>query len=1192
MATYAELQQRINELKSRTGKGSISPRETFGLMDELLAKTKGVDMTAQPLVVVKSYDTLALANADKNPVNPATNKPLAFGQLVSVTADGANNAVYRLAALAADGSPTWEKQAELGDMSGYAKKEEIPTDITKTGGSLKTAKDLETEIVQLAGNVDETKSNKLKRRPATANWYDKNRAVVGLLGTDGNVSGTSWRTSEFYEWGTETKMFAGPKTISGDFGSNNVYWCQYNADKQIVGERILSSFCDKHPDAVYFRISESSSSQMISPFPANQAPYTDYVDYVEFNENTKAKFDFESDKELELYADVNLIGIAEHRLNCFFLKSKSGMWYSKNVSLSCFVIAVQANTTYTRNKRNLFSDDYNSVGFLKDENRTSDILSYSDELTFTTPSDCRYIVVNGSWSHELQVTKGNSIGVFSKPHARVRTKNGLPIYPYIPTESGKNKFDKNTMTVNGFLVDFTNKTIVKNPSGSIAVIPVISGAKYARNTVLSNVNDQYKGVLELISYNFEDNSYRVAANAYNLMSFTVSANAKHIAVNIASGSTSIADALQVELGIESTDYEVFEKRATFEDIKFPPFITEELKDYITNLISKNNTSESDMKELKKMPSNYDVILDDANFRVYSPIRKITDKSPDIFPKVVALGGNVAVYAFNAYTIEIGENGIDGLYRLNNSSNPNRFELVNLPNRNTENGSSNFQSIHVLPYSRNSISGQINDYRVVIVTKGGQIYHNKPNRSVNGMDDPQAGDHLLFDESVVWDMPHRRLPSKTSNEFPYYFNPCISEPIYSPLLNTDVAYIDAYGNGGFGIQKTVSGIKYPRFYITHNGTELSPFRTMGGVVIRPGRMWLGTYNPSGDLANNKVTRTCVFDSTDGREFFVRYEFVNDVPTGNPIDTTLISQDYVANSLSLLDRDIDFPYSGNPSPAGLFKPKNKIVISSISHGSPAIITTSTPHNLPDLGWLAIQTSDGNSAPAGYEWMINDGAGVNSYGNGLFFGYKKLSETTLELREYISANNNNIQAHHIHSLNEVKDGVIIGTGEEYYTGKASEKTSTMFGRYPQSHFIHLSKKYIPTPLNSSEFGLMRPLGFIIENDDTCLHASDSDIAGKDVALPDGSLYRGATGLFRGRLADINDRSKFETILEAPEVCFFFQKIGDIYIFLGNAGFLALSTDLENWSTTHVRSTLFKYGGVDDLNRVCVDGLIIYRK
>ncbi len=148
MATYNELQQRIDELKSRTGQGSISPEDNFSIMSEILDKTKAVDMTAQPLVIVKSYDTLALANADKNPINPATNKPLVFGQLISVTADGDNNAVYRLASLAADGTPTWEKQSQLGDMSQYA----------KSGGSIKTLQELDNEKQDVLEDGDITTS--------------------------------------------------------------------------------------------------------------------------------------------------------------------------------------------------------------------------------------------------------------------------------------------------------------------------------------------------------------------------------------------------------------------------------------------------------------------------------------------------------------------------------------------------------------------------------------------------------------------------------------------------------------------------------------------------------------------------------------------------------------------------------------------------------------------------------------------------------------------------------------------------------------------------------------------------------------------------------------------------------------------------------------------------------------------------
>lgn len=78
----------------------------------------------------KSYDTLALANADKALIDSETKEKLKIGQLVSVVADPdiSNNAIYRLASISEDGTPIWEKQASLGDMSQYV----------KSGGSAKT----------------------------------------------------------------------------------------------------------------------------------------------------------------------------------------------------------------------------------------------------------------------------------------------------------------------------------------------------------------------------------------------------------------------------------------------------------------------------------------------------------------------------------------------------------------------------------------------------------------------------------------------------------------------------------------------------------------------------------------------------------------------------------------------------------------------------------------------------------------------------------------------------------------------------------------------------------------------------------------------------------------------------------------------------------------------------------------------
>lgn len=139
MATYNQLKERIGELKSRTGRSSISPDDTFGLVEELLDKLEGVDMNAASMSIRKTYSSVASMDADTNPVDAETGKALKAGQLVAVNneEDDTENAIYRYL------NPGWEKVDRLGDLTGYA----------KTGGSEKTVKDVEDEIVQLAGGV-------------------------------------------------------------------------------------------------------------------------------------------------------------------------------------------------------------------------------------------------------------------------------------------------------------------------------------------------------------------------------------------------------------------------------------------------------------------------------------------------------------------------------------------------------------------------------------------------------------------------------------------------------------------------------------------------------------------------------------------------------------------------------------------------------------------------------------------------------------------------------------------------------------------------------------------------------------------------------------------------------------------------------------------------------------------------------
>lgn len=127
---YTELINRIEELKSRKGRGSISADETFSLLMELAEKTKAVDINAGSLTIRHMYTSVAAMNADNNPVDQETNKPLKFGQLVCVCnsndiTQSDNGKIYRY------NKPGWEFLRQVGDMVQFAKKEDIDDKIVQ-----------------------------------------------------------------------------------------------------------------------------------------------------------------------------------------------------------------------------------------------------------------------------------------------------------------------------------------------------------------------------------------------------------------------------------------------------------------------------------------------------------------------------------------------------------------------------------------------------------------------------------------------------------------------------------------------------------------------------------------------------------------------------------------------------------------------------------------------------------------------------------------------------------------------------------------------------------------------------------------------------------------------------------------------------------------------------------------------------
>ncbi|HZK00865.1 MAG TPA: polysaccharide deacetylase family protein, partial [Tissierellaceae bacterium] len=99
------------------------------------------DLEVLAMTVRKTYQTEALALADKNPIDTITSLPLTVGQFVSIVDDGEKNGIYRIGSISGDGTMSLELQGKLGDLSDYANHgyESNP----------KTLKEVDDDLVQL-----------------------------------------------------------------------------------------------------------------------------------------------------------------------------------------------------------------------------------------------------------------------------------------------------------------------------------------------------------------------------------------------------------------------------------------------------------------------------------------------------------------------------------------------------------------------------------------------------------------------------------------------------------------------------------------------------------------------------------------------------------------------------------------------------------------------------------------------------------------------------------------------------------------------------------------------------------------------------------------------------------------------------------------------------------------------------------
>ena len=195
--------------------------------------------------VMKTYTTYALMDADKTAPKTESGDDFVYGQLAAVTedADVSKNGLYRWK------NGVWEFLKGLGDLSGY----------TKAGGSTKTAKELDDQIVQLAGEIPEADLINIQDGVWKTGDILKNAGYINA--TTGNiVSSEDYFYSDVIKFLPNIEIelinFNGSSTLrKGDFLDENLQSISYvstdNAEHRAVspaGTR-FARFCCK-PDSL------------------------------------------------------------------------------------------------------------------------------------------------------------------------------------------------------------------------------------------------------------------------------------------------------------------------------------------------------------------------------------------------------------------------------------------------------------------------------------------------------------------------------------------------------------------------------------------------------------------------------------------------------------------------------------------------------------------------------------------------------------------------------------------------------------------------------------------------------------------------------------------------------------------------------------------------------------------------------
>lgn len=418
---------------------------------------------------------------------------------------------------------------------------------------------------------------------------------------------------------------------------------------------------------------------------------------------------------------------------------------------------------------------------------------------------------------------------------------------------------------------------------------------------------------------------------------------------------------------------------------------------------------------------------------------------------------------------------------------------------------------MIPY-KTTESGPFMNVRLCIQFDDGNIYHNFPNRSTTGQGSIQAGDIIEFEQSVVWDNVGL-FPTK--NQTPasgYYYDPSLHADNYE--LVTPISATSPFGNNGFPlIHPTTNRVRmrkngYQTFLKSLNGWEITPKITAFDSYYSP-------------------TKNGYFETSDGgRQWFLQGNIGTDgvlVKHYGDLNTTGLVFD---GTIEIKKVTLINPSEADKDPVNIFSISAGKAVSGIESADNPSITV-TAHGLA-VNDRVIFTG----TSTGYSFLLNNTHDQTSAGNNQVYRVSQVvNANTIKIRPMSSNPNAKIECVHTHAVNIVYDGFLVSCGEEYPKGwiyYLPNKNSDIMAA-TSSHLIRPIYR-----LTSTANSVQRAVGFLMLADDlenpTCLFASDSPgISTPIMKVGERNIVsRSSFGLYRGKLADLDNISLYKPIVE----------------------------------------------------------------